>query len=134
MARRITKTVMQTIADRLANGETLVQICKEEEMPAYRTVTAAVQRDEELWEIYRRGRVMQAEFYGDHIVDLAVAPLPASVDAKVLNAEVQRRRLEIDTLKWTFARNQPHGIRDKKEDAVNHGNITISWEGQVHAS
>ena len=133
MARRITKTVMQTIADRLANGETLVQICKEEEMPAYRTVTAAVQRDEELWEIYRRGRVMQAEFYGDHIVDLAVAPLPASVDAKVLNAEVQRRRLEIDTLKWTFARNQPHGIRDKKEDAVNHGNITISWEGQVHA-
>lgn len=125
---------MQTIADRLANGETLVQICKEEEMPAYRTVTAAVQRDEELWEIYRRGRVMQAEFYGDHIVDLAVAPLPASVDAKVLNAEVQRRRLEIDTLKWTFARNQPHGIRDKKEDAVNHGNITISWEGQVHAS
>lgn len=134
MARRITKTVMQTIADRLANGETLVQICKEAEMPAYRTVTAAVQRDEELWEIYRRGRVMQAEFYGDHIVDLAVAPLPASVDAKVLNAEVQRRRLEIDTLKWTFARNQPHGIRDKKEDAVNHGNITISWEGQVHAS
>lgn len=134
MARRITKTVMQTIADRLANGETLVQICKEEEMPAYRTVTAAVQRDEELWEIYRRGRVMQAEFYGDHIVDLAVAPLPASVDAKVLNAEVQRRRLEIDTLKWTFARNQPHGIRDKKEDAANQGNITITWEGQVHAS
>ena len=134
MARRITKTIMQTIADRLATGETLVQICKDPDMPAYRTITAAVHRDEELWEIYRKGRVMQAEYYGDHIVALAIEPLPATVDAKILNAEVQRRRLEIDTLKWTFARNQPFGIRDKKEESVQQGNITISWEGQVHAN
>ena len=135
MAKRITKTIMQTIADRLATGQTLVQICKDPEMPAYRTITASVHRDEELWEIYRKGRVMQAEYYGDHIVDLATEALPTTVDAKVLNAEVQRRRLEIDTLKWTFARNQPWGIRDKKEDAnANQGSITLSWaNGEVHA-
>ena len=133
MARRITKTMMQTIADRLAIGETLVQICKDPDMPAYRTITTAVNRDEELYEIYRRGRVMQAEYYSDHIVDLATEELPPSLDAKVLNAEMQRRKLEIETLKWTFARNQPFGIRDKKEEAVQQGNITISWEGQVHA-
>ena len=62
-------------------------------------------------------------------------PLPAGdgVDTRLLNAEVQRRRLEIDTLKWTFARIQPYGLRDKKEDAsVNNGSITLSWnQGEV---
>ena len=136
MAKRITKTIMQIIADRLAVGETLVKICEDPDMPAYRTITTAVVRDEELYEIYRRGRVMQAEYYSDHIVDLAIAPLPPTIDPKALNAEVQRRRLEIDTLKWTFARNQPHGIRDKKEDAnSNQSSITLSWaNGEIHAA
>ena len=52
-----------------------------------------------------------------------------------MNAEVQRRRLEVDTLKWTLARIQPYGIRDKKEDAGNQGAITLSWaNGNVEIS
>lgn len=135
MSKKVTQTVMHVIADRLAQGETLVQICKDKDMPAYRTVTYAVQKDDKLWEIYRKGRTLQAEYYGDHIIDLAITPLPASVDPKLMNAEVQRRRLEIDTLKWTFARNQPFGLRDKKEDAAaNQGSITLSWaNGEVSA-
>jgi len=98
-------------------------------MPSYRTVTRAVARDDELFEIYRRGRLLQADFYSDHINDLAMQPLPAAMDAKVLNAEVQRRRLEVDTLKFTMAKLQPFGLRDKKEDAPAQQSITISWEG-----
>ena len=41
---------------------------------------------------------------------------------------MQRRRVEIDTLKWTFARMQPRGVRHKKED-VDNGEITLSWGG-----
>jgi hypothetical protein len=37
--------------------------------------------------------------------------------------------LEIDTLKWTSARNQPFGIRDKKEDQPQNAGFTISWAG-----
>ena len=42
-----------------------------------------------------------------------------------MNAEVQRRRLEVDTLKWTFARQQPRGVRHKKEDVDNQSGTTV---------
>ena len=132
MQKKVTKKVMESIANRLASGETLVQICKDEAMPSYRSVTRAVQADDELYDMYHRGRILQAEYYGDKIIDLATSPLPPELDAKVVNAEVQRRRLEIDSLKWTFARSQPFGLRDKKEDAGNTGSITLSWaNGEV---
>jgi hypothetical protein len=52
-----------------------------------------------------------------------------------MNAEVQRRRLEIDSLKWSLARIQPYGLRDKKENSdVNAGGITLTWaNGEVKA-
>ncbi|MGB0467953.1 MAG: hypothetical protein ACPGF7_10575 [Pontibacterium sp.] len=129
MTKRVTKKIMEDIVDRLACGDSLTKICQLEGMPSYRTVTRAVARDDELFEIYRRGRLLQAEFYSDHINDLAMQPLPEAMDAKVLNAEVQRRRLEVDTLKFTMAKLQPFGLRDKKEDAPAQQSITISWEG-----
>lgn len=126
---RITKQLLMSIADRLAVGETLNQIVKEPGMPTYQGIMQAVLRDEDLYEIYRQGRVLQAEFYTDHINSLAVSPLPTFEDNRLANAEVQRRRLEIDTLKWTLSRNQPWGIRDKKEDAPQQQAITVSWAG-----
>jgi len=96
-------------------------------MPSYRSITNAVRKDDELWEIYRRGRVQQAEFYGDHIIDLATSQLPENMDPRFMNAEVQRRRLEVDSLKWTLGRIQPWGLKDKKEEAGNTGAITLSW-------
>jgi|TARA_B100000530_G_scaffold283064_1_gene197033 hypothetical protein len=127
--RKINKTLMTDIADRLGSGETLLSICNDAGMPSYRTVTRSVLKDDELFEIYRRGRVMQAEYYADHINDLAMSPLPADLDPRMLNAEVQRRRLEVDTLKFTMAKLQPWGLRDKKEDAPAQQSITISWQG-----
>jgi hypothetical protein len=128
-SRTVTKSVMAKIVDRLAQGETLVSICKEDAMPSYRSITRAVVADDDLWEMYRQGRILQAEYYTDQMVDLAVAPLPSFDDNRLANAEVQRRRLEIDTLKWTLTRNQPYGVRDKKEDAPQQQAITISWAG-----
>jgi len=133
MAVKVTKAVMEKIADRLASGESLLKITEDKSMPSYRAVTGAVIRDEELFNIYRQGRVMQAEYHADRINDLANAPLPTHhadgtpCDSRWLGAEIQRRRLEVDTFKWTMARAQPHGIRDKKEDAPQNQAITISW-------
>ena len=124
----VTQEQMQRICDGLAEGKSLTQIVKAKGMPSYRSVTRAVQKDEELYEMYRKGRVLQAEFYADQLVDLATQPLDDSMDPRQLNAEVQRRRLEIDTLKWTFARIQPYGLRDKKEDQPQNNSITISWD------
>lgn len=130
MSRRAVNTViMEKIVDRLANGETLVDITKDKSMPSYRAVTRAVAADDELFELYRRGRILQAEYMTDRIAKLCMQPLPENLDVRELNAEVNRRRLEIDTLKWTTARNQPFGIRDKKEDQPQAQTFTISWSG-----
>jgi len=128
-SKTVNKRVMQKIVDKLAEGITLTEICQDASMPSYRSVTRAVQLDEELWELYRKGRVQQAEFYTDRINQLAMSPLPDVDDQRKLHAEVNRRKLEIETLKWTTARNQPHGVRDKKEDAPQQQAITISWAG-----
>lgn len=128
-SRTVTLKVMQDICDRLANGETLTDIVKSDNMPSYRSVTRAVQDDETLWEMYRKARILQGEWMADRINGLAMEPLPDDKDPRVIGAEVQRRRLEIETLKWTTARNQPFGIRDKKEDQPQAQTFTISWAG-----
>ena len=74
---RVTKALMSQIAERLAQGESLLRICEEDGMPAYFAITKAVIRDPELHEIYREGRVRQAEFYADRINTLADDPLPS---------------------------------------------------------
>ena len=62
--------------------------------------------------------------------DLARQPLPDYLAPRHMNAEVQRRRLEVDTLKWTFARQQPRGVRHKKEDVDNQSGTTVLvWGG-----
>ena len=127
---KIDADLMHKIADRLAIGETLKDILKSANMPTYQGVMQAVLRDEELYEIYRRGRVMQSEYHTDQIIKLAQEPLPAFEDNRLANAEVQRRRLEIDSLKWTLARNMPWGVRDKKEDQPQAQTFTISWAGK----
>ncbi len=136
-SRTVDMQVMEKIVDRLAQGETLVDITKDDKMPSYRAVTRAVSGDDDLWELYRKGRILQAEYYADRLNGLAMEPLPKGLDVRELNAEVNRRRLEIDTLKWTTARNQPFGIRDKKEDQAQAQTFTISWAGndvQVNAT
>lgn len=129
MSRTVNIKVMEKIVDRLAQGETLVDITKDKNMPSYRAVTRAVAANDELFELYRRGRILQAEWMSDRINNLAMEPLPKGIDVRELNAEVNRRRLEIDTLKWTTARNQPFGIRDKKEDQPQTQTFSISWAG-----
>jgi len=127
--RKTTPAVMRKIAERLAEGETLIDICKCSDMPSYRAVTDAILVDGEVYEIYRRGRVLQGEYFADVINSVARSPLPDVDDQRKLHAEVNRRKLEIDTLKWTTSRAQPHGVRDRKEDAPQQQAITISWAG-----
>ena len=129
MAGRLSKRRMQMVCDELAKGKSLRSICdNNDEMPAWSTVLQSVQRDEESYEMYARARAIGAEVLADHMHDLAASPLPADVEPKLAMAEIQRRRIEVDTLKWTFARMQPRGVRHKKEDVdTNGGEIRLIW-------
>jgi len=123
---KVNKSVMQEIAELLAQGETVVSITKRDSFPSYQSVMRAVIRDEELAEIYDTGLRMQAEYYKAHISELSRAPLEME-DNRLANAEVQRRKLEIDSLKWILSRNQPRGLRNREEDKVQDAAIVINW-------
>ena len=128
MAGKLNKVKMQKICDKLALGKSLRSICDtNENLPHWVTVLQAVQRDDELHEMYTRARAIGAEVLADEMHDLARLPLDVS-DRAMGNAEVQRRRLEVDTLKWTFSRQQPRGIRNNAEDTASN-QITINWAG-----
>jgi len=125
--RKITKTLMEDIAQRMSAGELLTDICKDDGMPTAHGVMVAAQRDDELWEIYRRGRAGQAEQWLEDLKHLASAPIPAEMDKQLANAEMQRRKIEIDAVKWAIARVQPYGLRSRKEDAPQDATVTITW-------
>ena len=129
MAGKLSKTKMQLVCDELAKGKSLRSICdKSDKMPHWVTVLQAVQRDEDLHEMYTRARAIGAEILSDAMMDLSRQSLDG-VDSRMANAEVQRRRVEIDTMKWCFARMQPRGIRNNVEDTAQANTITLSWGG-----
>lgn len=129
MAGKLSKAKMQIVCDELAKGKSLRSICEHNDaMPAWSTVLQAVQRSEELYEMYSRARAIGAEVLADEMHDLAASPLPPDLDPRLANAEVQRRRVEIDTKKWTFAKMQPRGVRHKKEDVEQaNGPVMLVW-------
>ena len=126
----MTKAVMQRVADRLAVGKSLRSICDEDDsLPSWETVLRGVQRDDELYDIYSKARAIGAEFLMDEMFDLARKPLD-DVERSLANAEVQRRRLHVDTLKWVFARMRPWDVRHRKEDVDTGGGvIQLTWGG-----
>ena len=136
MAGKLNKTKMQAVCDELAKGKSLRSICEHnDKMPAWSTVLQAVQRSEELYEMYSRARAIGAEVLADEMHDLAASPLPTDMDPRYMNAEVQRRRLEVDTKKWTFAKMQPRGVRHKKEDVEQAtGPVMLMWGSDAPAS
>ena len=125
---RLTKSILRKICDELSQGKSLRSICdKDDELPHFRSVLRKVQQTEEYFVMYQNARAIGAEVLADEMHDLARQQLPETLDAKLANAEIQRRRLEVDTLKWTFARMQPKGIRNRSEDTQADNVITLSW-------
>jgi hypothetical protein len=131
MAGKLNKDKMQLVCDELAKGKSLRSICDtSDKLPHWVTVLQAVQRDEDLHEMYARARAIGAEVLADEMFDIANAPLTEK-DRSMANAEVQRRRVQIDTLKWIYARQQPRGLRNKAEDTNQPSSITLQWGDRV---
>lgn len=82
-----TPEVIEEIAERLSNGEPMARICKDEHMPAFRTVLRWEDEDEE----FRRVS-MRAREYGTH--HMADDCLRIADDEDL---EPQDKRIRIDT-------------------------------------
>jgi len=129
MGRKSTysEKVADQICERLAAGESLNAICKDEGFPAESTV-----RDWALDDVqgfaakYTRAREAQADFYAQQIVDIADEQGEVlREDGSKFDPDVNRDRLRIDARKWFASKVAPKKYGDKTDVTIS-GNMSLS--------
>ena len=117
---RYTPELAAKICARLAEGETLRSICRDETMPSKTTLLRwlADERNVDFRDQYAHAREMQADALFDEALEIADdASGDWTVDKdgkKTLDHEhVQRSRLRVDTRKWAAGKLAPKRYGDK---------------------
>lgn len=110
------------ICERLADGESLRSICRDEAMPSTSTVCKWLGKNADFAEQYARARELQADALFDDILDIADKGL------KALGAP-EDRRIQIDARKWMAGK-----LKGKYSDKVKHvggdeGDAPIAFTG-----
>ena len=112
------RSIMDTVLKRITEGESLVAILRDKEMPGYTTVMEWVASDDELAAKYARAREASADADADRVKDVADRTLSGEYDP-------QAARVAIDALKWSAGKRKPKVYGDKLD--VNHGGgITVN--------
>lgn len=109
--------IFDRICERIAEGESLREICQAKDMPARVNVIRWLEKDEALRNQYARARELQADHEFDEIK--AIADLASAED-------VQVARLRVDARKWRAGKLRPKVYGDKVD--VEHGG-TVKLEG-----
>lgn len=111
-ATEFSQAVADVICDRLAEGESLRAICRDDEMPAISTVFKWLGKPENapFVEQYARAREEQAENDADKVTDLGDRCARGEIDP-------QAARVAIDAAKWSAGKRLPkkYGERIQQE-------------------
>jgi len=101
-----TLSVAEEICERIAEGEPLTRICKDDEMPAYRTILGWRVSNEEFSHMYARAREDAADTLADEIRELARRVEKGELEANA-------GRVAIDALKWSASKLKPKQYGDR---------------------
>jgi hypothetical protein len=108
--------LVNTICLRIAEGESLNKICKDEKMPDKATVFRWLVSDQVFCDKYARARELQAETQFDELIDIVdqhpdlarvINQAGELVEVKFDSSFVAWMKLRVDTRKWTAARMAP---------------------------
>ncbi len=117
---RYTTDTASTICSRLAGGESLRSICRDDTMPSLSTVMGWLfdGEHEEFSQQYARAREVQAEVLADELADIAddrSNDFTKDKDGKAVvdHEHIQRSRLRVDTRKWIASKLLPKRYGDK---------------------
>ncbi|WGM31485.1 hypothetical protein [Brevundimonas sp. NIBR11] len=100
------EAVADEICIRIMCGDSLAEVCRDEEMPAYRTVMRWLKDNEPFRRNYASAREDQGHADADEIGDIARRILKGEVDPAA-------GRAAIDALKWTAGKRMPKVYGDK---------------------
>ena len=135
---KFSQEIFDEICVRIAEGESLRKICKDEKMPSLVSVWKWLNNSEELVKQYTRAREEQAETFVDEILDIADENKDdTSIDENgklIINQEViARSRLRVDSRKWIASKLKPKRFGDytKIQAEVKDTSSTSSWLGEV---
>ena len=135
---RFSQEIFDEICVRIASGESLRKICKDDKMPSLVAVWKWLNNSEELVKQYTRAREEQAETFVDEILDIADDNKDDTyLDENgklIINQEViARSRLRVDSRKWIASKLKPKRFGDytKIQAEVKDTSSTSSWLGEV---
>lgn len=118
-----TQELADEICERIADGESLRSICKEESKPNKATVFRWLNANQDFSDQYTRAREEQAESFADEIVAIADDGKRDYVfdDGKfgVDTDHISRARLRVEARKWVASKLKPKRYGDKLD--LNHG-------------
>ena len=135
---RFSQEIFDEICVRIAEGESLRKICKDEKMPSLVAVWKLLNNSEELVKQYTRAREEQAETLVDEMIDIADYKKDDTYldenGKEIINQEViARSRLRVDARKWVASKLKPKKFGDftKVQAEVKDTSSTSSWLGEV---
>jgi hypothetical protein len=108
-----TPETVDVICERIIEGQSLVQICADDDMPGYSTIMQWLSRHAEFAEKYAHAREAQADYLADDIIRIA----DEADDA-------QLARLQVDARKWKASKLAPKKYGDKI-DHQHDGALTV---------
>ena len=131
-----TPEVAATICGRLAEGISLREICRADDMPGRTTVLRWLSEREEFRGQYAIAREAQADHMADEILEIAddasndwMLRKQGEDEVQVLNSEhVNRSRLRVDSRKWLLSKLLPKKYGEKLETRT-----TISADDTIMA-
>lgn len=132
------EAVKAAICERIANGESLRQICDDEDMPACSTVFAWLGADADFSEQYARAREAQADAIFDDILSIADDARNDWMERKNADGEnigwaengeaIRRSQLRIEARKWMAGKLKPKKYGEKL-DVEHTGKVDLTVEG-----
>jgi hypothetical protein len=118
-----TQQVADIICERIAEGESLREICKDDDMPTRMTIYRWLQSDTVFCDHYTRAREDQADTLADEIMAIAdetpdLNPIldkhGALIEIQLHSAYLQWQKQRIDARKWTAMKLKPKKYGDRQ--------------------
>ncbi|WP_316196301.1 MULTISPECIES: terminase small subunit protein [unclassified Bradyrhizobium] len=124
------------ILGRMAEGESLRAICRDEAMPAASTVFLWLSKHKAFSEQYARAAELRAHAFAEDIIEISddgTNDTTADGEGRtIVNHDViARSRLRVDTRKWLMARMAPKKYGDKIETTLQGGDKPIEQKVTV---
>lgn len=131
-----TEEIAEQICERMSEGETLREVCRDPNMPAQSTVFRWLAKNDAFREQYTRAREALIEHWADEIIEISedgsndwmLRQRDDDDPVVVLNHEhIARSKLRVDSRKWLMSKLAPKKYGDKLQ-TEHSGSVTISYE------